>query len=342
MRVSVLHPGGSITEERRPIPAPGPGDVLVQIASVGVCGSDTHYYRHGRIGEFVVDTPLVLGHEASGRIVAVGAGVAEGRVGQRVSIEPQRPDPASAESLRGDYNLSPNLDFFATPPVDGAFAEYVTIGSAFAHAVPDTIGDDAAALLEPLSVAIAALRKARVGLGSAILVAGAGPVGLLCVQVARAAGATVIAVSEPDDARREQARRHGATHVFSPPDRPDPGVPIDAFVDASGVPAAVRSGIDAVRPGGGVVLVGMGADEMTLPVSLIQNRELTLTGVFRYANTWPTAIALVASGAVDLDSLVTGRFGLAEVPAALDSDRVAGSIKVIVRPADRTLRGGTS
>lgn len=338
MRASVLHPGGRMTLESRPVPTPDPGDVLVEVAAVGVCGSDTHYLRHGRIGEFVVAAPIVLGHEASGRIVAVGAGVATDRIGERVSIEPQRPDPLSPESLRGEYNLCPAMRFYATPPVDGALAEYVTIGSAFAHAVPDSVSDEAAALFEPLSVGIAALRKAAVGLGGSVLIAGAGPIGLLCAQVARASGLTRIVVTDPDPVRRAAAERFGATRVVDPgADGAAVGDGFDAFVDASGAPPAIRAGIPAVRPGGRIVLVGMGADDLEMPVSLIQARELVLTGVFRYANTWPTAIALAAEGRVDLDGMVTGRFPLERAEDALNADREPGSIKAVVHPG----RAGT-
>ncbi|AZG44624.1 NAD(P)-dependent alcohol dehydrogenase [Gordonia insulae] len=329
MRSSVLHPDGGLTVEDRPVPTPGPGEVLIRVSAVGVCGSDTHYLRHGRIGTHVVETPLVLGHEASGTIVAVGGGVSRSRVGERVSIEPQTPDPASDESRRGLYNLCPHMRFYATPPVDGALCEFVTIGAAFAHSVPDRVSDEAAALCEPLSVAIAAIRKADVGMGDSVLIAGAGPIGLMCAQVARAAGATTIVVSEPDPDRREVARRFGATDVVSPGATVDP---VGAFIDASGVEPAVIGAMSALRPAGRAVLVGMGTDTMALPVSLIQNREIVLTGVYRYANTWPTALSLITSGRVDLDSMVTGRFGLDDTRAALDADRIPGSIKAVVYP----------
>jgi L-iditol 2-dehydrogenase len=315
--------------ESRPVPRPAPGDVLVRVSSVGVCGSDTHYYRHGRIGGFVVEAPLVLGHEAAGTIVDVGDSVDPSRIGQRVSIEPQRPDPDSVETRRGDYNLCPHMEFFGTPPVDGALCDYVTIGAAFAHPVPDSVSDDAAALCEPLSVGIAAAHKARIGDGSRVLVAGAGPIGLLVVQLARAYGAADIAVSDPDEGRRKQATKSGATVTFDPSvDNFDSG--FDAFVDASGAPAAVVAGVRALRAAGTAVLVGSGAESMELPTQLIQNRELVLTGVFRYANTWPEAIALVDSGRVDLDSMITGRFPLEQAADALDSDRTPGSVKTVV------------
>ncbi|GAC69642.1 putative sorbitol dehydrogenase [Gordonia soli NBRC 108243] len=329
---------GSLTVESREIPTPAPDEVLVRVAAVGVCGSDTHYLRHGRIGDHVVTGPIVLGHEASGRVVAVGSAVGGDRIGERVSIEPQTPDPTSRESRRGDYNLCPSMRFYGTPPIDGALAEFVTIGASFAHPVPEHVSDEAAALMEPLSVAIASIRKAGVGMGESILITGAGPIGLLCAQVARAAGLTRIIVVEPGVQRRSAALRFGATEVAVSVADSDAGqTAVDAFVDASGAPPAVLDGISAVRPGGRVVLVGMGADTMELPVSLIQNRELVLTGVFRYANTWPTAIELVATGKVDLDDLVTSHHGIADVRAGLDADRIPSSIKAVVHPGIDTV-----
>jgi len=302
----------------------------VKVSTVGICGSDTHYLRHGRIGDHVVREPLILGHEAAGVLVDVGDGVDRSRIGERVSIEPQRPDPTSAETMRGEYNLCPRMRFYGTPPVDGALTEYVTIGAAFAPPVPDDVSDEAEALFEPLSVGIASIAKAAVGLGDSVLISGAGPIGLMCAQVARAVGATRIVVSEPDETRRGLALRFGATSTLTPGDEIGS---VDAFVDASGAPAAVAAGIGSLRPGGRAVLVGMGADTMDLPVSMIQNREIILTGVFRYANTWPTATRLVSAGAVDLDSMVTARFGLEEIAAALDADRRVGHIKAVVYPA---------
>jgi L-iditol 2-dehydrogenase len=262
--------------------------------------------------------------------VDVGDGVDRLRIGQRVSIEPQRPDPASDETRRGHYNLCPHMRFFATPPVDGALCDYVTIGAAFAHPVPASMSNDAAALCEPLSVGIAAVRKAGVNGGSRVLITGAGPIGIVVAQVAQAYGATEIVVSDPDESRRSQAEDFGATQVLDPTATPIGDLNVDAFIDASGAQAAVSDGIRAVRPAGAVVLVGSGAETMELPTQVIQNRELILTGVFRYANTWPTAIELVESGRVDLDAMVTAHFSLEEAAEALDSDRTPGSVKSVV------------
>lgn len=333
MKASVLVAPHRIDLRERPVPTPRPDEVLVQVTAVGVCGSDVHFYRDGHLGEWVVEEPLVLGHECGGTIVAVGSGVDPGRVGHRVSVEPQRPSAGSRETLRGDYNLDPHMSFYAIPGTDGAFQQYVTIQDHFAHAIPDGVSDHAAALMEPLSVAIATARKAGFAPGQRVLITGAGPVGFAVAQVARAYGVAEVVVSDVASARRDSALRFGATTVFDPMtgntrDLAD----VDAYVDASGAAPAVRTGIAAVRPGGRVVLVGMGLPEIPLPITTIQNRELIVTGVFRYANTWPTAISLVARGIVDLDRMVTGIYGLADVQAALESTADPNSLKAIVEP----------
>lgn len=334
MKASVLVRPRSVELEDRPLPELEADEVLVRISAVGVCGSDVHYFNEGRIGDFVVKSPMVLGHEAAGTIVAVGTAVDPERLGERVSIEPQRPNPHSKQSLAGAYNLDPSMEFYATPPVDGAFMEYVKIQSHFAFAVPDEISDEAAALMEPLSVGIAAMQKARVTPGARVLISGAGPIGIICAQVAKAYGATDVIVSDLNGQRREKALQFGADRVIDPTstDMANLGLGADAFIEASGATPALQSGIRNVAPAGRIVLVGMGADEVALPISLIQSKELVVTGIFRYANTWPIAIDLVRTGKVDLDSLVTGIYGLAEVPQALLDSTKPESMKTIVRP----------
>lgn len=334
MRASVMTGVGTLQIEDRPVPVPGPHQVLVEVAAVGVCGSDVHYYRHGRIGDFVVDAPMILGHELSGRIAAVGPAVDEARVGQRVAVEPQHPCRRCPQCRAGRYNLCPDMQFYATPPVDGAFCRYVLTDDDMAHPVPDSMSDEAAALLEPLSVAIATMRKAHVVPGSSILIAGAGPIGVICAQTARAFGAARIVVSDPVASRRERVGAFGATEVLDPMSTDiaalDPKV--DAFVDASGAAPAVVSGIKAVGPAGHVILVGMGAEDYAVPIGYIQAMEINVTGVFRYTDTWPAAVHLVTSGAVDLDSMVTAHYDLDHVGDALDSDSDPASLKSIVVP----------
>jgi L-iditol 2-dehydrogenase len=336
MRAAVLRGPKDVVVEERPQPRPGPGEVLVRVCSVGVCGSDTHYYDHGRIGRFVVEAPLVLGHEPSGEVVELGAGATRLRPGQRVSIEPGVPDRTCRQCLAGRYNLCPGMRFFATPPIDGAFAEYVAVHEAFAHPVPDSIGDDAAALLEPLSVGVWACRKGRVSAGSRVLVTGAGPIGLVGVQTARAFGATDVIVSDVNPARLALAEELGATALVDARETSvttiDP--PPDVLLECSGFPPAIGEAIRALDRAGRAVLVGMGGDEIPLPLSVVQENELELTGTFRYANTWPTAIALVASGRVDLDRLVTGVYRLDEAEQALTAGRRdERSVKVVVHPS---------
>jgi len=265
MRVSVLREAGQLELADWPVPRPGPGEVLVAVRSVGVCGSDVHYFQHGRIGDFVVRAPLVLGHEAAGRIAAVGAGVDAGRVGARVAIEPGAACGACGECKAGRYNLCPDMRFFATPPVDGALAEYVTVRADLAFDLPDAVSDDDAALLEPLSVGIWATGKAQLTAGSSVLIAGAGPIGLVTAQVARARGATTIAVTDIAAHRLAAALRNGATLALDAGDGPAAGLEFDAFVDCSGAPSAISAGIAALRPAGRAVLVGMGPDEITVP-----------------------------------------------------------------------------
>ncbi len=334
-RAAELHGARDVRIATRPVPSPASDEVLVRVTAVGVCGSDVHFYQDGHLGDWHVEEPLVLGHEAGGVIVSVGADVDPGRIGERVSIEPQHPSTTSRETLRGAYNLDPDMRFYAVPGTDGAFQEYVTIQSHFAFAIPDSVSDEAAALMEPLSVAIATARKAEIQPGDRVLIAGAGPIGIVTVQVARAFGATDVIVSDIAEARRESALTFGATAAIDPAagGLDEIAGTVDAFIDASGAAPAVKSGILTVRPGGRVVLVGMGLDELPLPISRIQNLELVVTGVFRYANTWPTAISLVADGRVDLDRMVTGRFGLDRVTDALESTANPATIKSVVTPA---------
>jgi L-iditol 2-dehydrogenase len=332
MRSNILKSQGEMAMETLPLPQLDADQVLVQVAAVGVCGSDVHYYEHGRIGPYVVDHPLILGHELSGRIAAVGSSVDPARIGNRVAVEPQRPCRTCKQCKAGRYNLCPDIEFYATPPIDGAFAEYVTIQSDFAYDIPDSVSDEAAALIEPLSVGLWACERAGIKPGSRVLIAGAGPIGIIAAQAARAFGATEIYISDIAEDRLAFALEHGATHALNARTDSTEGLDVDAFIDASGAPQAVRSGIKAVGPAGRVILVGLGADDVELPVSFIQNREIWLSGVFRYTNTWPLAIELIADGKVNLDVLVTGKFTLAESEDALKAGKQPEQLKAVVYP----------
>jgi L-iditol 2-dehydrogenase len=317
------------------VPEPGPLQVLVEVAAVGICGSDVHYYDHGRIADFVVREPLVLGHEASGTIRAVGAEVTDRTPGQRVALEPQETCGRCRECLSGRYNLCPQVRFFATPPIHGAFAQYVVLDAIRAHPVPDQLSDEAAALIEPLSVAVWAADKVGVRPGDRVLVVGAGPVGLLCADVARARGAAWVGVSDTNEHRLAVAADRGASQTVNAMVGPlaDQIEPVEVILECSGATPAVQGAFSVAAPAARIVLVGMGAPTMELPVATIQIKELTVTGTFRYANVYPAAIALAASGVVDLDGLVTARFGLEQVAEALSVTKTdPHTLKPVVYP----------
>lgn len=331
MRAAVLTGPHTIEMQERPVPRAGDDEVLVRVDSVGVCGSDVHYYKHGRIGTMVVDGPLVLGHEVCGTVVDTGRGVDGARIGRRVALEPQRPCRHCSQCKNGRYNLCPYMEFFATPPIDGAFCDYVVLPADFAHPVPDELSDAAVALLEPLSVGIWACHKGGVGPGSRVFVTGAGPIGAMVVQAARAAGATEITVTDLVASRRERVVAHGADRVLDPAEDLDAsGLGADVFVECSGATAAVADGVRSLRAGGTAVLVGLGAETVPLPVQHIQTNEINLTGTFRYVDTWPTAIALAAAARVDLDSMVTASYALEQTEDALNADSDPRSMKSVV------------
>ncbi len=254
------------------------------------------------------------------------------RVGQRVALEPQRPCRRCRQCKTGHLNLCPDMAFFATPPYDGAFCDFVTVPADFAHPVPDSLSDAAVGLLEPLSVGIWANQKAGTTAGSRVFITGGGPIGALAGMAARAMGATEIVVSDPVESRRRRVTELiGARTVDPRDDGFDPAtVEADIFLECAGPTVALLDGIKAVRPGGTIVLVGNGEDEVTLPIRQIQNREVVLTGIFRYVDTWPRAIGLAAGKQVDLDALVTATFPLEEVEAALTSDDDPMSMKSVV------------
>ena len=258
-KAAVLYGIGDLRIEDRPVPVPDPRQVLVEVASVGICGSDVHYYEHGRIGDFVVRSPMVLGHEASGVVVGRGDAARRHELGQRVALEPGVPCGSCRECRTGHYNLCRDVVFFATPPVDGALARYVTIHEDFAFALPDHVSDDAGALCEPLSVGLWACRKAGITVGRARRHRRApgrsvpqSPSSLWPPERPRSSS------SDPVPARRARLTKIGATSVVdtSTSSLVAQAADADVFVDCSGSPAAILDGIRCVRPAGAAVLVG--------------------------------------------------------------------------------------
>jgi L-iditol 2-dehydrogenase len=334
MLCAVLYGVGDVRLERRPIPTPGPGEVLVRIRRVGVCGSDIHYYTHGRIGDFVVREPMILGHESAGEVVALGQGVTRLQAGHRVTIEPGYTCRRCFYCKSGRYNLCPDVVFMATPPIDGAFCEYVAWPEDFVYPLPDEMSYDEGAMMEPLSVGLWAAERGGVQPGDAVAVFGSGPIGLLTLQAARAAGATTLIAVDIEDFRLEHARRLGATHVINDRDRSavrrireitaglhgfgaDHSGADVAFETAGAVPTT-RNALASTRAGGVAVLVGLPPDPMVeLDLVSAASREIDIRGQFRYANRYPRAIALTAGNRLDVASLVTHHFGLDDAEAAL-------------------------
>jgi L-iditol 2-dehydrogenase len=341
-RSAVLYGPRDLRIESRPIAEPGTGEVVIEIAAVGVCGSDVHYYEHGRVGSRVVRDPLVLGHEACGHIVALGPGVTGHEIGDRVVLEPGVPCRHCRECRAGRYNLCRDVRFLGSPPVNGAMTNYLVADADLTYGLPPNISAEAGALIEPLAVAVWACRKADVGAGASVLITGAGPIGLLTAQVARASGAAEIVVTDINDARLANAARMGSIRVLDARTAAvrDEELEVDALIECSGSSRALADALPALAPAGRAVMVGMGADEVTLPVDLIQRRELWVTGTFRYANVYPTVIALAAAGRIDLETMISARYGLQDADAALRASRDdAESVKVLIIPTTSSSGG---
>lgn len=296
---------------------PGPNDVKIQIDTVGICGSDVHYYLHGKIGDFVVNEPMVLGHEASGQIVEVGANVKHLKVGDRVCMEPGIPDAASQASRLGIYNLDPAVRFWATPPIHGCLTPFVVHPAAYTFKLPDSVSYAEGAMVEPFAVGMQAASKARIKPGDVAVVMGAGPIGMITAMAAIAGGCSEVIITDLvpqklqiaqtlgpitavnlreqnlDEVVREKTRGWGADIVF----------------EASGSEPAIKSVFKSLAPGGTVVFIGMPAAGV-VPVDVVgaQVKEARIENVFRYAHQYPRALNLMGSGKVDLKPLITDTF----------------------------------
>ena len=341
MRAAVLQKPLHMTMETRIRPVPARGEVLVRVRSVGVCGSDVHYYTHGRIGPFIVERPLVLGHEMSGTIESVGEDVPESRIGERVAVEPGIPDRVCEFCRMGRYNLCANVRFMATPPHDGAFVDYVAVPSDFAFKLPDHVSLEEGALMEPLSVGVYAIHRSGLKAGQSVVIIGAGPIGLVTLQAARAAGAGSITVLDLDAGRLAIAKKLGATNAVDSNDAP-PEVQVrvltdgrgaDLVFDAAGSPKSAALAVHLVKRGGRIVMIGFALeDNFPYPLVTAMAKEADIVTVFRYANVYPSSIGLVAAGRINLKSLITHRFPLEQAEQALQlSDRREdGVVKAMV------------
>lgn len=294
----------------------GPGMVKIKLHTVGVCGSDVHYYTHGRIGPFVVKAPMVLGHEAAGTIVEVGEGVTNLKAGDRVCMEPGVPDPNSKASRLGLYNIDPAVTFWATPPVHGVLTPHVVHPANYTFRLPDNVSFAEGALVEPFSVGMQAAAKARIAPGDTAVVMGAGPIGTMVALAALAGGCARVIVTDLAQPKLDIAARYQGIipvnikdkRLVDEVNRLTENWGADVVFECSGSPRAWQGIVDVVRPGGTIVVVGLPVDPISFDIASLSVKEVTIASVFRYAHQYDRAIQLMASGRVDLKPLISGTF----------------------------------
>jgi D-xylulose reductase len=322
----------------------GPNDVKVKVHTVGICGSDVHYYTHGKIGPFAVNEPMVLGHEASGVVVEVGSKVKNLKPGDRVCMEPGVPDSASRASKLGLYNVDPSVTFWATPPVHGCLAPYVVHPAAFTFKLPDSVSFEEAAMVEPFAVGLQAAAKARIAPGDLAVVIGAGPIGIMVALAALAGGCSRVLISDLQQTKLDIAARYpGITPVnirneklVDAVQRETDNWGADVVFEASGSPRAFDDIFLLPRPGGCVVLVGMPVEPVSFDVPGAALKETRIETVFRYANVFDRAIAMMGSGKVDLKPLISETFRFEESVEAFEraAEGRPGDVKLQIRVAE--------
>jgi L-iditol 2-dehydrogenase len=307
-------------------PTPGPGESLVRVGAVGLCGSDLHWFSQGGIGDALLTRPLVLGHEFGG---TVEGGVLDGL---RVAVDPAIPDNVCERCREGNNNLCPDVRFAGHGATDGGLREYVAWPTDLLHPVPDTFSDGVVALLEPLGVALHAFDLGHVRYGSAVAVVGCGPIGLMVIQVARSAGAASIVAVEPLAHRRAAAARCGADLVLSPEEAKASGLHVDVSFEVAGNDDAIATCMVLVRPGGRVVIAGIPDDDRTsFPAGLARRKGLTIAIVRRMKEAYPRAISVVERGVVELDWLITSSIPLDDVAEAFRVASRREGLKTVVQ-----------
>lgn len=342
MKVAVMNGIGKMGFVEREIPQPKENEVLVKLEYVGICGSDLHYYETGAIGNYVVEPPFVLGHEPGGVVVEVGGNVTHLKVGDRVALEPGKTCGHCEFCKEGKYNLCPDVVFFATPPVDGVFQEYVAHEADLCFKLPENVSTLEGALIEPLAVGFHAAIQGDAHLGQKAVVMGAGCIGLVSMMALKARGVSEVYVVDIMEKRLEKALELGATgvingmkeNVAARVDELTAGRGMDLVVETAGTEVTTRQAIEIAKKGSNIVLVGYSkSGEMTLPMSLVLDKELTFKTVFRYRHIYPMAIEAVASGKVNLKGIVTDIFTLDEAQKAMDYsvNNKADIVKAVIK-----------
>ncbi len=340
MRAAVLEAAGKISIRSVPVPVPGAGMVRLRVRRAGICGSDLHYFEHGCCGAFVPTRPFVLGHEFAAEVAALGDGVDGLTVGDRVTANPARACGVCDHCKGGRGNLCRRTIMLGsastTPPTDGAFAEFVVVRADQCHPLPSGLDDGAGAMLEPLAVALHAVKRAGTVSGRRVLVTGGGPIGVLVALTAKAFGAVPVALSDVVGGRRATARTLGVEATLDPMSprlldevRELAGEGFDVVFEASGAKAALRQAFDLVRPGGTIVQIGtLGTEDIPLPANQLMVREINLVGSMRYGNVFGEAIRLVESGRINVRGLISDVRPLADVAEAL---RVASGKSAVLK-----------
>ncbi len=323
-----------------PMPKVGDDDVLIKLRAVGICGSDLHYYDKGNIGDFKVEFPFILGHEAAGDVVEVGKNVKDLKVGDRVCMEPGIPCYHCHECLTGHYNLCKDVRFWATPPYDGCLCDYVAHPAAFTFKMPANMTYVEGALVEPMAIGLNAAITGQVKLGQTVAVIGAGTIGLVSSLAAKAYGATKLIIGDVLDKRLAKAAEFGCITVNTKNEdfvervmKETDGKGADVIIDCAGFSETLVNAINAAAPAGTVVLVGLGADQLNgIPSSPWSTKELTIKSMFRYKNLYPTAVNAISSGLIPVSKLVSHSFKFEEsdVAFAKSLDDIRNVVKGVI------------
>lgn len=344
MKVALMEGIGKMGYTTRPIPTPKANEVLVKLEYVGICGSDMHYYETGAIGNFIVEPPFVLGHEPGGVVVEVGEDVKHLKVGDRVALEPGKTCGHCEFCRTGRYNLCPDVVFFATPPVDGVFQEYVAHEADLCFKLPENVSTLEGALIEPLAVGFHAANQGNAHAGQTAVVMGAGCIGLVTMMALKAEGVSKVYVVDIMQKRLDKAMELGADGVINGKDedaveavmRLTEGAGCDLVIETAGTEFTTRQCIRMTKKGATIVLVGYSkTGEMTLPMSMALDKELTIKTIFRYRHIYPMAIDAVASGRVNLKGIVTDVFDFDDLQNAMDKSIAdkANIVKAVVKIA---------
>jgi L-idonate 5-dehydrogenase len=328
MSCYVLHGIRDIRLEKRAIPSVKPDEVLVKMKTVGICGSDIHYYVHGYVGSSLMKHPFVIGHEGAGEVTESGNEVTDLRVGMHVAIDPSQPCRACSFCKAGHYNLCPNMRYLGsaanTPHTEGLFSEYFAMPARNCYPFPDSLSYSGAAMIEPLSVAMHVVRRAGDIDGLSALIIGGGTIGQLILSIVREFGAVKIAMSEILKERRDLGLSQGAHLALDPMDplakekaMDFSGGGFNVVIEASGASSALRQALDLTRRRGIILVVGLSMDEVSLPIHVITTKELQILGSFRFTNDFSDAIQLAASGRVNLKPLITNTLPFSRLKEAI-------------------------